>query len=93
MKHTNNQMTQTKTNLDRNEQMATFSTNTPAIAAHTFSIKAVFNAISTLREVAKQRRALGKLDASRLEDLGITAHAAKAEADKPFWSAPNHWKM
>lgn len=73
--------------------MATFSTNTPVIAAHTFSIKAVFSAIMTLADVAKQRRALGKLDTSRLEDLGISQHAAKAEADKPFWNAPNHWKM
>jgi uncharacterized protein YjiS (DUF1127 family) len=73
------------------KSMATFSTNTTA-HAHGFSFSAVFNAFATLIEVAKQRRALGQLDDTRLADLGITAKQAHSEAKKPFWNAPKNWK-
>jgi len=37
------------------------------------------------RERSRQRRALAKLDAHSLRDIGITHSQAKREADKPFW--------
>ena len=36
----------------------------------------------------RQRRALGKLDATRLKDIGLTRNQAKTEAHKPFWDIP-----
>ena len=40
----------------------------------------------------RQRRALADLDDSRLQDLGLTRAQARAEADRPFWDAPAHWR-
>jgi uncharacterized protein YjiS (DUF1127 family) len=34
---------------------------------------------------ARQRRALGELDARLLEDIGVTREAAERESAKPFW--------
>lgn len=39
----------------------------------------------------RQRRALARLDASRLEDLGLSREEALREADKPIWDVPPHW--
>ncbi len=36
----------------------------------------------------RQRRALGRLDAETLEDLGITKEEAMREARRPFWDIP-----
>ena len=33
----------------------------------------------------RQRRALARLDARLLRDIGITHYDAKREAEKPFW--------
>lgn len=40
----------------------------------------------------RQRRALAALDPSRLDDLGLTSRAAEAEAARPFWDVPDHWR-
>lgn len=40
----------------------------------------------------RQRRALAEMDDSRLADLGLSRHEADAEAKRPIWDAPNHWK-
>lgn len=40
----------------------------------------------------RSRRALANLDSSQLEDVGITATQAHAEAERPFWDAPASWK-
>ncbi len=41
-----------------------------------------------LLAVYRQRRALSRLDAHALDDLGITADQAKREARRPFWDIP-----
>lgn len=41
--------------------------------------------------LSRQRRALGALDARRLADLGLDAHDARTEAERPFWDVPDHW--
>ncbi|MEJ6398925.1 DUF1127 domain-containing protein [Yoonia sp. 208BN28-4] len=33
----------------------------------------------------RTRRHLARLDPHELDDIGLTRHAAKTEADKPFW--------
>lgn len=45
-----------------------------------------------LRALAHQRRALANLDDAMLRDIGLTAAAARAEAERPFWDAPHHWR-
>lgn len=45
-----------------------------------------------LRALAQQRRALAGLDDTLLRDIGLTADAARAEAERPFWDAPHHWR-
>lgn len=40
----------------------------------------------------RQRNALRGLDDSRLADIGVTARAAAAEANRPFWDVPNSWR-
>ncbi|MFC3118746.1 DUF1127 domain-containing protein [Jhaorihella thermophila] len=42
--------------------------------------------------VRQQRRALRKLDARALEDIGITRAEAEAEAARPLWDAPDTWR-
>ncbi|TMM51854.1 DUF1127 domain-containing protein [Sulfitobacter sabulilitoris] len=39
----------------------------------------------------RSRRALARLDATALDDIGVTAAQAKAEASRPFWDAPQTW--
>ena len=42
-------------------------------------------------DLYKQRRALAKLDQSRLNDIGVSRIDAEAEAKRPLWDAPSHW--
>lgn len=44
------------------------------------------------RALSRQRRDLARLDAARLADIGISAVEAHAEARRPFWDAPRHWR-
>ncbi len=43
-------------------------------------------------DLYRQRRALAKMDAAQLVDLGLTRAEAQAEAQRPIWDAPNHWQ-
>ncbi|MEL6978629.1 MAG: hypothetical protein AAGM38_08135 [Pseudomonadota bacterium] len=38
--------------------------------------------------VAAERRALARMDAAQLKDLGLTSEAAAREASRPFWDLP-----
>lgn len=40
----------------------------------------------------KQRRALARLDQSRLDDLGLTREQALTESRRSFWDAPRTWR-
>jgi len=40
----------------------------------------------------RQRKALQNLDADQLDDIGISAQDAAAEAAQPIWNVPAHWK-
>ena len=41
--------------------------------------------LNILLSVRRQRRALAKLDARALEDMGITVEEARAESRRSFW--------
>jgi uncharacterized protein YjiS (DUF1127 family) len=38
-----------------------------------------------------QRKSLAALDARMLDDIGVDALEARAEAQRPFWDVPCHW--
>ncbi len=48
--------------------------------------------IARLFSVWRQRRALERLDDAALEDIGVSREAARAEAARPFWDAPETWR-
>ena len=55
-----------------------------------FGLSIIVRATKTVRgwsERARQRRHLSLLTPRELEDIGISAAAAAAEAAKPFWRA------
>jgi len=39
-----------------------------------------------------QRRALSRLDAPALRDIGVSREEAEAEAARPVWDVPAHWR-
>ncbi|OYW58339.1 MAG: hypothetical protein B7Z10_02335 [Rhodobacterales bacterium 32-66-7] len=41
---------------------------------------------------ARSRRALRRLDDRLLSDIGLTRAEAVAEARRPLWDAPLHWR-
>lgn len=41
--------------------------------------------------LARQRRALARMEPAQLRDLGIDAEEARAEAGRPVWDVPAHW--
>jgi uncharacterized protein YjiS (DUF1127 family) len=42
--------------------------------------------------IRRQRRALARLSKAQLQDIGVTRAQADAEAARPFWDAPPHWR-
>ena len=46
-----------------------------------------------LYNVWRSRRALAALDEAALKDVGLTRDEAQREATRPFWDAPNTWRM
>lgn len=45
-----------------------------------------------LLALIRQRRALARMDAAQLTDLGLTRAQALAEAARPVWDWPAHWR-
>lgn len=45
------------------------------------------------RSIRQQRRALARLDANQLRDIGLTAEAAQNEAKRPVWDVPQNWRQ
>ena len=40
----------------------------------------------------RSRRSLAELDLSRLDDIGVSAEEAHAEARRPIWDVPKDWR-
>ena len=49
----------------------------------------VLRSLMSQLDVARERRALARLDDRQLADIGITRNAADAEAARPFWDTAN----
>ena len=48
--------------------------------------------LTTLNDVWRSRRALARLDAAALEDIGLPRDRADTEAAKPVWDVPATWR-
>jgi uncharacterized protein YjiS (DUF1127 family) len=48
--------------------------------------------LHTAQALHRQHVALTNLDDALLRDIGITREQAVAEAGKPVWDVPNHWR-
>lgn len=51
----------------------------------------LFSRLRAWRAMRHQRLALSRLDAHRLNDLGLTEADVARELTRPFWDAPAHW--
>lgn len=55
-------------------------------------IKAFFLRVLRLESTWRERNHLKALDDAALKDLGLTRAQVDAEARRPVWDVPNHWK-
>ena len=53
--------------------------------------KGVLQVLLTADDLWRERRALARLDADALADIGYTAREAEIEARRPVWDAPDRW--
>ncbi|MBS0565752.1 MAG: DUF1127 domain-containing protein [Proteobacteria bacterium] len=49
--------------------------------------------MACMAELRRQRRALGRLGAHELADIGLARTEAAREAARPAWDAPDHWHL
>ncbi len=68
--------------------MTQIAIHRPCPPRRRFGLTLLWNVLSLHR----QRRALARLDARALEDIGITREQAEAEASRPVWDAPEFWQ-
>lgn len=52
-----------------------------------FGVRGGWQAVRVAWRHRQTRRAIANLDASALEDIGVSYAAAEAEANKPFWKS------
>lgn len=48
--------------------------------------------VTSKRSLMRERRALARLDAHMLEDIGLTREQAMTEAARPAWDVPSNWR-
>ena len=71
----------------------TFSNTLPRPVASTLiSAWLPTPSLRAMLAMARQRRQLAALGASRLDDLGLSREQALTEAQRPFWDAPGAWR-
>ncbi|MEZ5796698.1 MAG: DUF1127 domain-containing protein [Paracoccaceae bacterium] len=69
--------------------MTSLSRRLPRTARRRPGLLARLGALLSLR---RQRARLAQLDDRALRDIGITRAEAEAEARRPAWQAPSHWR-
>lgn len=47
--------------------------------------------LARLLDLWRSRQALARLDATALEDIGLSSKQAKTEASRPIWDVPENW--
>ncbi len=53
----------------------------------------LFARLWRMAALRRQRADLARLDDRLLCDIGLTRAAAEAEAARPAWDAPRHWRQ
>ena len=63
-------------------------------ASHARALSAadLLTAARTAIGVWRQRRSLARLDATLLDDVGLTRSEADNEACRPIWDVPSNWR-
>ena len=61
-------------------------------AARTGNKTLIFGRLVKAHDAWLQRRALARLDDAALADIGKTRAQAQAEAHRPLWDVPQHWR-
>lgn len=56
------------------------------------SSASLLHRIASLLTLRRQRARLRDLPPHMLRDIGLSPEEAQAEADRPFWDAPSHWR-
>lgn len=72
--------------------MSTIQSHGPATASWAQSRPAMVRSLMVRLNVWRTRRALARLSAEQLNDVGITPAQAGQEAAKRFWDVPAHWR-
>jgi uncharacterized protein YjiS (DUF1127 family) len=69
-------------------------THTDLTHRHAHSVHPAAPRFSLLNALAvwRSRRALARLDDRALDDIGVSAHRAEIEANKPIWDVPTNWR-
>ncbi len=60
-----------------------------ALARPSFALGGWLMRLDALR---RSRRALADMSDHQLRDIGLDRETADAEANRPFWDAPPHWR-
>ncbi|MEQ3625151.1 MAG: DUF1127 domain-containing protein [Celeribacter sp.] len=47
--------------------------------------------LRVMQSLRRQRRALDRLDAAQLADIGLSRNVASREAGRHFWDLPQNW--
>ncbi|MDP3340712.1 DUF1127 domain-containing protein [Frigidibacter sp.] len=53
----------------------------------------LLKALRLMAAARRQRRALLRLDDALLRDIGQDHLSARAEASRPIWDVPQHWRL
>jgi len=65
---------------------------TRAYSGQTTRNMGFFARLSLIHAAWRQRRALAALNDAALADIGVTRTQARAEARRPLWDVPQHWR-
>ena len=55
--------------------------------------RSVLRRLWQMLSLRHQRARLGQLDPHLLKDVGLTETQARREASRPFWDAPDNWRI
>lgn len=57
-----------------------------------FKLRSILRYLAHARATRRQRAHLSRLDDAALRDIGLTRDIVAAEASRPIWDAPAHWR-
>jgi uncharacterized protein YjiS (DUF1127 family) len=62
------------------------------LALPTMAFRRIIATLGARASLARSRRALARLDDRLLADAGLSPAQARAEAARPGWDVPPHWR-